>query len=74
MAYKVHSARGATVKAPTITSLYQLQSPEIAKILSELHDKFGKYALPDSELRRMTDKAMGNRTLSEELYAMREGR
>jgi hypothetical protein len=73
MAYKSQSITGATAKPQVALRLYQLQSPEIAKTLAELHVKYSKYALPDTELRRLIDKAMGSKTLTEELYAIREG-
>lgn len=61
----------STKQAPR---LYALQSPEIATTLAELRARYGKYTVPDAELRKSIDKAMGNKTLTEELYAMREGK
>lgn len=52
--------------------LYQIQSPDIAKTLADLHVRFSKYAMSDEKLQRLVAKAMGKRTLTEELYAMRD--
>jgi hypothetical protein len=74
MVYKTQHATKLNAKPQTVPRIYQLQSPEITRTLAELHAKYGKYALPDAELRELIDKAMGKKTLTEELYAMREGR
>ena len=52
----------------------ELQSPEILRTIAEMRAQFGQYALPIDEARRIIDEAMGDKTLTEELYAMREGR
>ncbi|GEM_PF-6016421 len=61
------------VNSGTALRLYQLQSPEIAQTLAELHSSYGKYVIPVADLRKMMDKAMGEKTLTGELNAMREG-
>lgn len=61
------------MKLETAVRLYNLLSPSIAETIATLRARYGKYALPDPEAREVVDKAMGTRTLTEELYAMREG-
>ena len=48
------------------------QSPDIVDSVHELRAKYGKYAVPDDEARELVDKAMGRKTLSEELRVIRE--
>lgn len=50
------------------------QSPEMARTVDRLYTKYGKYAGPLAELRKSLNKEMGQKTLTEELYSMREGR
>ena len=49
-----------------------------AELATELVEKeyepFGMYARLDDETREMMDKALGDKTLTEVLYDMREGR
>lgn len=49
------------------------RSPEIAAGVARLYARYGKYALPPAELRAIVDKEMGDKTLTEALYEMREG-
>ena len=51
----------------------QTREAAVAKI-RELHAQFARYALPIEELRKLLDKELGDKTLTDELYAMREGR
>ena len=61
------------MKLETDKTPHSSQSPEIVDCVVELQSKFGKYAIPDAEARQVVDKAMGRKTLSEELRLMREG-
>ncbi|MDP2920652.1 MAG: hypothetical protein Q8O43_10610 [Dehalococcoidia bacterium] len=54
--------------------LYGALSPEIAKTIDRLYSQFGKYAVPLTDLRNSLDKELGEKTLTDELLAMREGR
>ena len=54
--------------------LQMLQSPQMVKTVEKLYARYRKHAVPLAELRKRLDKEMGERTLSEELNAMREGR
>ena len=48
------------------------EHPEIPEAVRELYAQFSQYALPDDELRKIVDRDMGTKTLTEELYKMRE--
>ena len=61
------------MKLETDKTPHSSQSPEIVDCVHELQAKYGKYAIPDAEARQVVDKAMGRKTLSEELRLMREG-
>lgn len=50
------------------------QSPEMSKMLNRLYEKFRKYQGPIDKLRAALDKEMGDKTLTQELYEMREER
>ncbi len=63
-----------TAKTELALRLQMLQGPEIMHSLDELYAKYGRYAVPIDELRRALDKTLGDKSLTEELYAMREGR
>lgn len=54
-------------KEPTLT----VHDPEIEALMRDFYEKFGKYALPDEETRRMIDRELGERSLSGELLQMR---
>ena len=73
MGYRERSA-SKKINSDTHLHLYHAQSPAIAQSLKDLHARYGKYAKPDAELRKILDKEMGRKTLTEELYAMREGK
>ena len=51
-----------------------VQSEEITKIIERLHARFGKYAVPVAELRKQLDEEMGEKTMTGELFRMREER
>ncbi len=68
------SKTAAKKKTKTGAALLRAESPEIRKTLQELHERYGKYVVPDEELRKMMAEAMGDRTLTQELEDMREGR
>ncbi len=51
---------------------HQAPSQEIAEAIDKLYAQYSKYAIPDEEARNIVDKAMGTKTLSEALQAMRE--
>lgn len=53
--------------------LRMMQGPEMTRAIEKLYIRYGKDAVPVTELRKMLDKEMGKKTLTEELYAMREG-
>ena len=53
--------------------LRMMQSPEMTRAIERLYARYGKYAVPIAELRKRLDKEMGQRTLTEELCAMRNG-
>ncbi|MDP2934893.1 MAG: hypothetical protein Q8O86_00180 [Dehalococcoidia bacterium] len=57
-----------------VLRLHILQSPEMVRTVEKLYARYRKHAVPVVELRKLLDKEMGERTLSEELNAMREGR
>ena len=49
----------------------QPRSPRMVGAAAELYAQYGKYALPDDELRKLMDEVMGTKTLTRELYKMR---
>ncbi|HAV10661.1 MAG TPA: hypothetical protein DCX22_03475 [Dehalococcoidia bacterium] len=53
--------------------LRMMQGPETTKAIEKLYTRYGKDVISIAELRNMLDKEMGDKTLTEELYAMREG-
>jgi len=58
--------------------LKKMRQPQSKKIVDPvaawLYARYGKYAVPDEELRKMLEEEMGEKTLTEELYAMRDER
>lgn len=53
----------------------QRESDTDAKdLLSEVLAEFRPYAVSSDKVRAILDKRLGDKTLTEELYAMREGR
>lgn len=61
------------MKLETDKKPHSPRSPEIVESVREFRARYGKHALPDGEARGLVDKAMGKRTLSEELRVIREG-
>ena len=72
MATYKQASSGKVKTAELALRLYAQQSPEIEQSLEKLRKRYGKYAVPADELRKMLDKELGERTLTEELYALRE--
>lgn len=66
------TARGNATELPARVGLRQ--SPELARIVEKLFARYRKYAVPVAELRKELGKEMGERTLTQELDNMREGR
>ncbi len=50
----------------------RMRSPVVQESLRELRSRYGGHAASVSEVRAMLDKAMGERTLKEELCRLRE--
>jgi hypothetical protein len=47
---------------------------EMAEMVQRILARYGRYAVPIRELRKDVDREMGDKTLTEELDLMREGR
>ena len=58
-----------TVEA--ILRLLALQSPGVQESMDKLQKQYGEYAVSADEVRAMLDKALGDRTLTEELHKLR---
>lgn len=61
--------------AEQISLQLQIQSltdPQIDSYVASLKRRFKRYAMPVEEARKVIDKAMGNRTLTELLYETRQ--
>ncbi len=54
-----------------ILRLLASQSPGVQESMDKLQKQYGEYAVPADEVRAMLDKALGDRTLTEELYKLR---
>ena len=52
--------------------LHALQSPDVQASLEKLRRKYSRYAVPVEQVRAMLDEALGERTLTQELYALRD--
>lgn len=52
--------------------LQGLTDPAITSYIEELRRRYGKYATSAEEVRRTLDKSMGDKTLTELLYEVRE--
>lgn len=72
MTHKGQQDKVSESKPNTAFRLYAMQSPEVQKSLTKLLKRYGKYAIPAQNLREMMDVALGLRTLTGELYKMRE--
>jgi hypothetical protein len=53
--------------------LHALQSPDVQGSLERLRRKYGRHAVPVAQVRAMLDEALGERPLTQELYALRDG-
>lgn len=68
------NASKAKRRSPKSNESARLQiptDPAIAEYIKALRARYGKYALPEDEARRLIDKAMGEKTLTEILFQMR---
>ncbi len=45
--------------------------PVIREYLERLHARYGKYALPAEEVRKIVDESMGDKSLTQVLFEMR---
>ncbi len=74
MARLKHSTttRGSMAESP-VWSGWQ-QNPELARMADKLFARYRKYAVPAAELSKELDREMGQRTLTQELHEMPEGR
>jgi len=52
---------------------YRVRSQEIKKYLEKLSQEYGEPATTHSEVKAIMDRSLGQRTLSGEVYKMREG-
>ncbi|GEM_PF-4791290 len=68
--YQKLKSRGASTQM--LLRLQILGDPDIREYVEKLRAKYGKHVLPAEEVRRIVDKAMGNKTLTEVLHKMRE--
>ncbi len=62
-----------TSVAEVLLRLQAVQNPEIEGYLRRIRRRYGKYATPAGEVRAMMDKALGGRTLSDELHKLHGG-
>jgi len=62
------------LEAMLAMSLYETRSEEIKKHLEKLSEEHGEPKVAITEVRAMMDRALGRRTLSGEIYKMRQGR
>jgi hypothetical protein len=51
--------------------VYASQVPEVEVSLEKLRKRYARYAVSAEEVRTMMDKALGERTLTDELYRLR---
>lgn len=69
---KYQKLKGKGISTQMLLRLQSLGDPAIQEYVEKLRAKYGKHALPAEEVRRLADKAMGNKTLTEVLSQMRE--
>lgn len=69
-----YGARPAQAAKPTelLLRLSSLQSPEVAASLDGLRKRYGKYAVSADTLRAELDRQLGDKSLTEGLYATRD--
>lgn len=56
----------------TLLQLQSLAEPEVISYIASLKKKFHRYAMPNEDARRIIDKAMGTKTLTELLHETRQ--
>jgi hypothetical protein len=66
------STAQSRLESTLASSLYRLRSEEIRKYLKKLSEEYGEPDATHSEVRKMMDRSLGRRTLSSEVYKMRE--
>ncbi len=66
-----HSPGRKTSITEVALRLYALENPEIEEYLQRTRRRYGRYAAPAREVRASLDKALGDRTLTEELHKLR---
>ena len=52
----------------------RIETPEMRKLVKKSAAKYVKYAVPIEELQSQLSRELGDRSLVQEIYAMREGR
>ncbi len=57
---------------PAHVRIQNLADPEIDSYLAALKKKFERYAMPIGEARKLIDKSMGTKTLTELLHESRQ--
>lgn len=69
-----YGARPAQAAGPAdlLLRLSSLQSPEVAASLERMRKRYGRYAVPAATLRAELDRQLGDKTLTDELYATRD--
>lgn len=73
MAHKEQRDDSTKGKSDMASGSFATQSPEVRQSLEKLHKHYSEYAIPVQELRELMDIALGEQTLTGELYKMREG-
>lgn len=68
--YRGHAAQDD--RTAGLHRLQALRDRAVEDYITKLRARYGKYARPAEEARRILDQAMGSRTLTEVLYKMRE--
>jgi len=71
VALEKQRSRGPASPSELAAWLRSLESPEVRASLDELRSRYGKHAVPVRELRKMLDARLGDRTLTQELSALR---
>lgn len=68
---QLNRARRASRQTSLRFQIQYLADPDIASYITSLKKKYQKYALPADEARKVIDKSMGSKTLTELLYEAR---
>lgn len=69
---KLERKKKARTPTQVVLRLQSLTDPSVVEYVNDLKATYGKYALPVKQVRRIVDRSMGKRTLSEVLRRMRE--